>query len=90
MSNSSTIFSFQGHLQQNVQELLERQFQRHHRYGHLDLVIFVATVEHIFSGVPERLAYAYLASGVEFHDVITFERAKRFGRLAHECLHPGL
>ena len=28
-----------------------------------------------FQGDPERLAYAYLASGVEFHDVITLERA---------------
>merc|ERR1719162_1957286 len=76
-SNVSTIFSFQGHLPQNVQELLERQFQRHHGYGHLDLAIFAAAVEHvIFKEVPERLAYAYLASGVEFHDVITSERAK--------------
>ena len=90
-SNSSTIFSFQGHLPQNVQELLERQFQRHHGYGRLDLAIFVAAVEHlIFKEVPARLAYAYLASGVEFHDVITFERAKSFGRLAHERLHQGL
>merc|ERR1719162_437994 len=76
-SNVSTIFSFQGHFPQNVQELLERQFQRHHGYGRLDLAIFAAAVEHfIFKEVPERLAYAYLASGVEFHDVITFERAK--------------
>ena len=71
--NSSTIFSFQGHLPQNVQELLERQFQRHHGYGHLDLAIFEAAAEHvIFKEVPERLAYAYLASGIELYGVLTF------------------